>query len=85
MRRPAALLVLSELNVAATGASASVGDGAADAKAAEFELAMELRNTIVDLATVPIVSSFEFGSGSKHALAYTLIVQPVIPFELIEN
>jgi hypothetical protein len=34
---------------------------------------LKLHNPIADLVTVPIESHFEFGSGSRHALAYTLL------------
>jgi len=42
----AVLFVISELNVAVADAPAGGGDVATGAKAAEFELAMELRNPI---------------------------------------
>ena len=79
----AALLVFSE--TPAADAPSAGGNGVADAKAAEFELAMELRNPLADLVTVPLESSFEFGSGSNRAMTYTLNIQPVIPFELTKD
>ncbi|MGH8753751.1 MAG: transporter [Burkholderiales bacterium] len=81
----AVLFVISELNVAAADAPAGGADSAADAKAAEFGLAMELRNPLADLVTVPLESNFDFGSGSNRAMIYTLNVQPVIPFELTKD
>jgi len=78
----AALIGMLAFTLTMPHAAASPGG---EADATETSLALKLRNPIADLITVPIESDFEFGSGSRDALTYTLNVQPVIPFELTKD
>ena len=53
--------------------------------AAASSLALKLHNPIADMVTVPMENNFEFTSDSRHALTYTLNVQPVVPFEMTKD
>jgi len=68
------------LAVAAPGDAPAVVSG--ETSATDASLALKLRNPIADQVTVPIESDFEYGPGPRHALTYTLNVQPVVPFNL---
>jgi len=70
--------------VAASG-EVSASTNAGEPGAAESSLALKLHNPIADLITVPLENNFEFSSDSRHALTYTLNVQPVIPFPLTKD
>jgi hypothetical protein len=69
--------------VAASGDTPVVVSGAPGA--AESSLALKLHNPMADLVTVPLENDFEFSADARHALTYTLNVQPVIPFELTKD
>jgi len=60
-------------------------DAAADAKAAEAELAKKLANPVASLISVPIQNNWDFGIGPANAMRYTANIQPVIPFTLNTN
>jgi len=68
--------------VAALGAT--VAGGRATAQDAD-ELSKQLANPVASLISVPLQSNFEFGAGSGDGFAYTLNIQPVIPFSINED
>lgn len=79
----AALLALSTLAATAwadEAANASAQEPPASEEAAE--LAKKLSNPIASLISVPIKYSWDTGIGAQDLERSTLIVQPVIPFEL---
>lgn len=70
------------LLVAALGVGFLVGQAAAqDAD----ELSKQLANPVASLISVPFQSNFEFGAGTGDGFAYTLNIQPVIPFSISEE
>ena len=81
-----ALLVLAggSVAVAAMDDTPALAD-AGKTNAAETRLAMKLHNPIADLVTVPLENNFEFSSDSRHALTYTLNVEPVVPLHLTKD
>jgi hypothetical protein len=86
----AALMGVPAFITATPRAGAVPGDAPAFAStgaagAAETSLALKLHNPIADMVTVPMENNFEFSSDARHALTYTLNVQPVIPFQLTKD
>jgi hypothetical protein len=63
-------------------ASAAVAQEAKSEADNAAELAKKLSNPIASLISVPIKYNWDTGIGSNDATRETLIVQPVIPFEL---
>lgn len=61
-------------------AQSGVGTGTVESR-----LALKSLNPIADLITVPIEYDFEFGSGVSDARTWTLLLHPVIPFELAND
>ena len=80
-----ALLALAGVPVAVATPGDAPAFSTGEPGAAEISLALKLHNPIADMVTVPIENNFEFSSGSRHALTYTLNVQPVIPFHLNQD
>jgi len=72
-------------NAVATPGDAPASGSAGKPDAAGTSLALKLHNPIADMVTVPMENNFEFSSDSRHALTYTLNVQPVIPFHLNQD
>lgn len=53
---------------------------------AEDKLAQQLNNPLANLISVPIQNNFDYGGGrNDDAFRYTLVAQPVIPFQLNED
>lgn len=60
--------------------SSAFAEGAAD------QLAQKLANPLASLISVPFQSNFDFGAGAVgNGFAYTMNIQPVVPFELNEE
>jgi len=56
------------------------------AEVAADELSQKLANPLASLISVPFQSNFDFGAGIKgNGFAYTLNIQPVVPFELTDD
>ena len=73
-----ALATATMLRAAESAATASTDDAA--------ELAKKLSNPVAALISVPLQNNFDFGGGSTDdGFRYTLNVQPVVPFNLIED
>lgn len=50
------------------------------------DLAQQLQNPVATLTTIPLQSNFDFNGGPRgDGFAYTLNIQPVIPFRLSED
>ena len=58
------------------------GQAAADKEAAVAQLALQLHNPVATLSSVPIENDWDFGSGPAHAMTYTAMAKPVVPFAL---
>ena len=57
-----------------------------DAMMSEDQLAQQLNNPLANLITVPIQNNFDYGLGPNgDGSRYTLVAQPVLPFELNED
>ena len=53
---------------------------------AEDKLAQQLNNPLANLITVPIQNNFDYGGGpNDDGFRYSLVAQPVIPFELSKD
>lgn len=60
--------------------------GGASAQETADGLSQKLANPLASLISVPLQNNFDFGAGAEgDGFAYTLNIQPVIPFELNEN
>ena len=66
--------------IASISCSSAFAEGAAD------QLAQKLANPLASLISVPFQSNFDFGAGTDgNGFAYTMNIQPVVPFELNEE
>jgi hypothetical protein len=76
-------MTLLTLRLLALVASIAVPTAPVLAQDSADDLAQKLANPIASLISVPIQSNFDFGAGADgNGFAYTLNIQPVIPFSL---
>ncbi|MGQ3210115.1 transporter [Shinella sp.] len=60
--------------------------GNASAQETADDLSQKLANPLANLISVPIQSNFDFGAGADgNGFAYTMNIQPVIPFALNDD
>lgn len=53
---------------------------------ADSQLAQQLNNPLANLISVPFNNNFDYGGGrNDDGFRYTMVAQPVIPFQLNEN